>query len=83
MLLASRWTFRRKVLAYGITDLVGFSKISNDELDNLIQHYRNIHGLVYGPSMILGHLHSTGIEVQQKRVMESFVRVNLNGCHMR
>ena len=84
MLLVSRWTLveRRRVLEYGTMDLVVFSKISNDSLDNLIWSYRIIHGLGYGRSMILGHLHSIGLDVQQKRVKESLVRVNLNGCHM-
>ena len=41
MLLVSKWTSRRRVIEYGITDLVGFSKISNDEWDNLIRDYRN------------------------------------------
>ena len=66
-----------------MVDFVGFSKISNEELDKLIRYYRNIQCLVYGCSMILEHLHSRGIEVQQKRVVESIVSVNPNGCHMR
>ena len=69
------------MLVYGITDLVGFSKISNDEFDNLIWNFRNIHGLAYGPSLNLGHLNSIVTKVQQKRVTESLVRVNPNGCH--
>ena len=83
MLLASKWTFRRRVLEYGMVDLVGFSKISNEELYKLIRHYRNIQCLVYGCSMILEHFHSRGIEVQQKRVVKSIVCVNPNGCHIR
>ena len=83
MLLVSRWTLRRRVLEYGITDSVGFSKVSNDEFDNLIQDYRNTHGLACGHSMILGHLNSIGIKVQQKRVTESLVLVDPDGCHMR
>ena len=51
------------MLKYGITDLVGFSKISNDELVNLIRDCRNIHGLACGRSMILGQLNSIGIKV--------------------
>ena len=82
MLLVSRWTFRRRVIEYGITDLVRFSKISNDELGNLIRDYRNIHGLACGRSMILGHLNSIGIKVQQKRVTKSLVLVDPDGCHM-
>ena len=72
MLLVSRWTLRRRAIEYGIT--VGFSKISNDELDNLIRDNRNIHGLARGRSLILGHLNSK-LKVQQKYVTESLVRV--------
>ena len=64
MLLVSRWTMRRRVLKFEITDLVGFSKISNDGWDNLIRDYRNINGLACGHSMIIGHLNSIGIKVQ-------------------
>ena len=81
-LLVSRWTLRRRVIEHEITDVVGFSKISNGELDNLIRDYRNIHGFACGRSMILGHLNSIGIKVQQKRVTESLVRVDPDGCHM-
>ena len=82
MLLVSRWTLveRRRVLEYGIIDLVVFSKISSENLDNLIWSYRIIHDLGYGHSMLLGHLHSIGLNVQQKSVKESLVRGNLNGC---
>ena len=33
--------------------------------------------------MILGHLNYIGIKIQQKRVTESLVRVDLDGCLMR
>ena len=56
MELALRRTFRKMVLEYGITDLVGFSKTFNDELDNLIR-------LAYGLSMILELPKSRGIEI--------------------
>ena len=39
MLLVSRWSLRRRVLEYGMRDLVGFNKISNDELDILIRDH--------------------------------------------
>ena len=48
----------------------------------MIWDYRNIHGLACGRFMILGHLKSIGIKVQQKRVTESLVRVDPDGCHM-
>ena len=53
MLLVSRWSFERSGagILYGITDIFGFSKISNDELNNLIRDYLNIPGLAFGCSM--------------------------------
>ena len=39
MLLVSRCTLRQRAVEYEITVLVGLSKISNDELDNLIRNY--------------------------------------------
>ena len=56
ILLVSRWTLIRRVFEHGIADSVGFRKICNDDLDNLIRDYRNIHGLVCGLFMIQGHL---------------------------
>ena len=38
-LLVSRSILRARVLEYEIIGLVGFSKISNDELGNLIRDY--------------------------------------------
>lgn len=73
---------RRRVVEYGIR-LIGFGKISNDELENLIWDHRNIHGLAWGGLMILGHFSLTGIKLQQKRVMESLVPIDCNCCHMR
>ena len=33
--------------------------------------------------MILGHLDSIGIKVQEKPITESLVHIDLDGCHMR
>ena len=51
-LLVWRWTLRRRVLQYGVTDEVGFTKIFNDELDNVILDYQNVNGLACGRFMI-------------------------------
>ena len=50
VLLVSRWSFERSGagILYGITDIFGFSKISNDELNNLIRDYLNVPGLAFG-----------------------------------
>ena len=69
------------MLEYGITDLVGFSKVSNVELDNLIQECQNTR-LVCGRPLILAYLNSVR-KVQVKLVTESLVLVDPDGCHMR
>ena len=63
------------VLEYGILDLVGFSKISNDELDNLIRDYRNKHGLACGRSIKSGHLNSLGINLKRKDLFVSILTI--------
>ena len=50
MLLVSRWTLRQRELEYRIADLIGLSKIYNDELDNLIWDYQKIHSIACGRS---------------------------------
>ena len=45
MLLVLRKTLRRSIVEYGITDLIGFRKISNDEWEILISNYRKIMAL--------------------------------------
>ena len=44
MLLVSRWTVMRRVNELGITDLTGYSEISNKSLDQLIITFRQNHG---------------------------------------
>ena len=70
---------RRRLVEHGVTDLIGFREISNDEWENLIWDYRKIRGFVCGYLMILLHLNSIG----KKRFMESPVLIDLNGFHMR
>ena len=83
MLLVPRWTFRSRVLEYGIIDLAAFYKISNDKLGNLIWGCQNMHGFPCRCYMTLGYLNSIGIIVQQMLVMESLVYVNPDDCCMR
>ena len=70
---------RRRIVEYGITDLIGFRKISNDESEILFWDYRKIHGFACGHLMILVYLNS----IKKKRFMETLVPIDLNGLHMR
>ena len=60
MLLVSSETLRRRIVEYGITDLIGFRNISNDETEILIWDYRKIHGFACGRLKVLVHFNSIG-----------------------
>ena len=38
-MLVSRWTLRRRVVKYGLEETTGFSMISDEQLDNLIENF--------------------------------------------
>ena len=81
MLLVSRWKLKKRLLEYGRVDVIGFSKISNDKLGNMIGDYRNLSVLACGHSITLGHLNLIGTKVQQMR-MENVIRIDLIICHI-
>ena len=76
LLLVSRWTIYRRVNELGLSDILGYSDISDDQLDELVGNFKRIHGLACGRSMILGHLRSQNIRIQHWRVVKSLVRVD-------
>ena len=45
MLLVSRWTIRRRIKEYGLENVLGNSKISDEELDKLFFEYKQKHGV--------------------------------------
>ena len=71
MLLVSRWTIRRRIKEYGLENVLGYSKISDEELDKLIFEYKQKHGIACGRSMVLGYLKSCNLRIQQHRVTQS------------
>jgi len=83
LLMVSRWTIYRRVNELGLTDITGYSDISDDQLDEIIQNFRSSHGLTVGRSILIGHLKSIGIRVQQKRVTKSLVRIDPHGSRVR
>ena len=83
MLLVSRWTIRRRVFEFGIESVTGYSDISDNELDILIQQFINEHGSLVGCSMLTGHLKSLGIRVQRQRIRKSLSRVDPANAQIR
>lgn len=76
MLGVSRWTIHRRVRDMGLTNLVEFTLISDDELDALVSSYINRHGDNSGQVYIIGYLRSLGIRVQRHRVRECITRLS-------
>ena len=58
MLLVSRWTIRRRVVEYGIQEITGYSSITDEELDTIVQAFSEQRGSLVGCSIVNGHLRS-------------------------
>lgn len=78
MLLVSRWTIRRRVIEFGIEEITGFSDVTDDEIDGLVQQFMHEHGSVVGCSIIHvnGYLRSLGIQIQRHRLRSSIARID-------
>ena len=48
MLGVSRWTISRRIKDYGLEDFRSFSKLSDDELNGVVQDYIREHGTTTG-----------------------------------
>ena len=83
MLLASRWTLRRRVVEFGLDHTTEFSKISNEQLDTIVTQFLTNHGNLVGYSIVSGHLRSLGLRVQRDRIRESIRRVDSRNSRMR
>ena len=83
MFLVSRWTIRRRVVEFGLSDVLGYSTISDDELGRFDSEYRQAHGVMCGRSMVTGYLKSIGTNVQQHRVTQLLLRVDPTGSRIR
>ena len=75
MLGVSRWTISRRIKDYGLEDLRSFSKLSDDELDDIVQHIRE-HGATSGQVYMTGYLRSLGLRVQRRRERECLARLD-------
>ena len=69
---------RRRVIEYGIQEITGYSDISDEELDTIIQQFIGQHGSLVDCSIVSGHLRS-----KRQRVRESIARVDPTNSHIR
>ena len=64
-------------------NVTGFSNISDDDLDQHIQHFKQVRGPIAGLFLALGYLRSLGLHVQQERVAKALVWVEPNSSGLR
>ena len=83
LLLVSRTTLWRRVDELGIRDQIGYSTISNEELDQIIHSFISVHGCHVGFSMVYGHISSLGMKLQRDRVRASLKRVDPQNSRLR
>ena len=48
MLLASRWTIRRRVVEYGLQETTGFSALSDEQIEFYVKQFIEEHGNLVG-----------------------------------
>lgn len=56
MLGVSRWTISRRIKDYGLEDFRSFSKLADDELDELVRDYIREHVATSGQVYMTGYL---------------------------
>ncbi len=66
----------RRVKAYGLENLQGFSEVSDEALDSFVKEIVQRHGRTIGQVFVAGYLKSKGLLVQRHRVRESLLRVD-------
>ena len=76
MLLVSCWTVYRRVQKLSISDVTGYSTISDQELKRIIEDFKVQHEPTTGRSMTLGHIKSIGIRAQQQRLAKALAKVD-------
>ena len=70
-------------MEYGIQEITGYSSITDEELDTIVQAFSEQHGSHVGCSIVNGHLRSLGLRLQRQRVRESIARVDPTNAHLR
>ena len=83
LLLVSRTTLWRRVEELGLRDRIGFSTVTDEELDQIVQSFISVHGCHVGFSMVYGHISSLGMKVQRDRVRACLRRVDPQNSRLR
>ena len=65
LLVVSRTTLWRRVEELGLRDRIGFSTVTDEERDQIVQSLISVHGCHVGFSMVYGHISSLVMKVQR------------------
>jgi hypothetical protein len=82
MLGISLSTVRRRMHEQGLNTSQPFSPLTDEELDSVVVEIKHHHPKC-GYRMVLGHLRSRGLKIQQHRVRASLRRVDPEGTTVR
>lgn len=82
LLGVSEATVQRRFQEYKLHTSVAFTPLSDEELDEVVKDIKRDF-VQSGYRMILGVLRSRGLRIQERRVMESLRRVDVEGVIMR
>ena len=75
-------TVRRRILEYGLQEVIRFSDLNDQDLDDLVTKFV-IDFPCAGQKTLAGHLQSQGYHVQRWRIRESLLRVDPWGVQQR
>ncbi|CAB4042493.1 PREDICTED: uncharacterized protein LOC107339677 isoform X1 [Paramuricea clavata] len=82
MLDISLSTVRRRMREQGLSSTQPFASLSDEELDSIVSEIKLSHPQC-GYRMMIGHLRSRGLKIQQDRVRTSLRRVDPEGTTVR
>ena len=63
--------------------MTGYNNLPDEQLDNIIIRFNQEHGISVGRSLVMGHLRSLGLRVQERRITKAFLRVNPRNYNLR
>ena len=75
MLLVSRSTICRGINQLGLHEVTGYSNLTDEVLDNIINRFKQEHGISVRRSLVMGHLRSLGLRVQKRRITKVLLRI--------
>ena len=83
MLLVSRWTIYRGINQLGLHEVTGYSNLTDEVLDIIINRFKQEHGISVRRSLVMGHLRSLGLRVQKRRITKVLLRIDPRNSNLK